>query len=371
MHSAATALKIGLGLLAAGLVFASGALLVPGAALVLLTVSLTLWVGLAGRGASIRRSGLPGRVGEGEAFDLCLSGRTGMLPLLGELVDPAVGSPLSVRSLRPRERYELRLQGALPRRGRHRLAAPMLRIADPLGIVSRPIASGEPASILVLPRIEPLRGPADSDAGPAVGRLSSGAGELTAGGLRDSAADPEIDGLRPYRAGTRASRIYWPALARNGELVERNLAPTAESGPLVVLDASAAADDDALDRAVRAAASLTAHLARFGGCELLLSGERRRHSIGGEGGAWHEAHAALALVEASDGPPRLPRLAPGTALAWVSAGDGTGAPATFTRGYLITPDPLPGRRVTFTVAGCHAHPLAAPIGARQRREVAA
>lgn len=367
MSAAATALRIGLGLLAAGLVFASTALLVPGAALALLAIALTAWGHLAGRGASVRRSALPARVIEGEPFELSLAGSTGLLPLLGELADPTIGSPLRVRSLRPRERFELHRQGSLPRRGRHLLAPPVLWLADPLGIASREIASGDSASVLVLPRVEPLRGPADSDRGPSVGQLSSGAGELTSGGLRDSAADPEVDGLRPYRAGTRASRIYWPALARSDELVERHLAPAAESGPLVVVDPTGAADPETLDRAIRAAASLCVHLARFGGCELLLPGEARRHGIGRNPASWAEAHAALALVDADHGAPRMPRLHPGSALAWISAGVPARAPASVARGYLITPERLAGRTVAFTVAGCHAHPLSeAPARARRR-----
>ena len=47
----------------------------------------------------------------------------------------------------------------------------------------------------------------------------------------------EVDGLRPYRQGTPASRIHWPALARGAGLLERRLRADTDSRPLVVVDA--------------------------------------------------------------------------------------------------------------------------------------
>ena len=90
-----------------------------------------------------------------------------------------------------------------------------------------------------------------------------------------AAAEIEIDGLRQHREGTPASRIHWPALARGAGLMERQLISEADSRPLVVLDPRAPASQDALDAAVRAAASLLLHFARRGGCALLLPGDRR------------------------------------------------------------------------------------------------
>ena len=55
--------------------------------------------------------------------------------------------------------------------------------------------------------------------------------------------------------------------------------------------------------AVRAAASLCVHLAREGGCALLLPGDRRPVDIGHDLGAWPALHARLALVEAGGAPP--------------------------------------------------------------------
>src|SRR3989442_1149315 len=68
--------------------------------------------------------------------------------------------------------------------------------------------------VLVLPRIEPVL--AAGAGGSGAGRVAlGGAGHgLTVTGLQASAAELEVDGLRPYREGTSASRIHWPAVAR-------------------------------------------------------------------------------------------------------------------------------------------------------------
>ena len=59
--------------------------------------------------------------------------------------------------------------------------------------------------------------------------------------------------------------------------MERKLISEADSRPLVVLDPRAPESPEALDAAVRAAASLTVHFAKRGGCGLLLPGDRRAH----------------------------------------------------------------------------------------------
>jgi uncharacterized protein (DUF58 family) len=107
----------------------------------------------------------------------------------------------------------------------------------------------------------------------------------------------EVDGLRPYRRGTPASRIHWPALARGAGLLERRLRVDGDQTPLIVLDARGSGPAEHLDAAVRAAASLTLELARAGGSRLLLPDERRAIAIEQDLTAWPAAHARLALVE--------------------------------------------------------------------------
>src|SRR4029078_12472989 len=94
---------------------------------------------------------------------------------------------------------------------------------------------------------------------------------------RMSAGETGLAGGREPRPGSPASRIHWPAVARGHGLMERKLISEADSRPLVVLDPRTPASQDALDAAVRAAASLCVHFARRSGCSLLLPGDRRAH----------------------------------------------------------------------------------------------
>jgi uncharacterized protein (DUF58 family) len=115
--------------------------------------------------------------------------------------------------------------------------------------------------------------------------------------VADSFAATEVDGLRPYRPGTPASRIHWAALARGAGLLERRLRAEQESRPLVVLDSRCDGDEsDLLDAAVRAAASLLFELARDVGCGLLTPGSGRPLQVDQRLGGWSVAHAHLALV---------------------------------------------------------------------------
>ncbi len=360
MAGAATALRLAVVLTLAGFLLASPILLIPGIAILLVVGACVAWVRLGSVGVAVRRGEMPHQVTEGESFDVVLDGRSGWLPLLCRIEDPILGEPAALRVLRPRSSFSVRLGGSIERRGRHRLAAPALRFGDPLGLAERRIVMGGPASVLVLPRIEPLAGPAGSK-GPAIGRRSMGLGELAAGGEREAAADPELDGVRPYRPGTKATRIYWPSLARGAELAERHLVAAGDAAPLIVLDPSDAATEADLDHAVRAAASLMAHLARLGGCELLIAGTRQRLSVGRDPRAWTAALAAIAVVDARDGVPRLAQGDLRSAVIWVSASASPRLPAGVVRGWVIAPAALPGRRVAFTAAGCSGHAIGAEV----------
>ena len=356
---------LGVALLLAGGAFDVAPLSVAGAALTLLAIVLALWLLLARRGASVARSSIPARPVEGEPFRVVYRVRTGLLPMPGRIFDSLLPEALAASpaaSRRPRRQFEVAAQGSVQRRGRRVLAAPELRFADPFGIGSATVAGRGESTTLVLPRIEPVLSPTGGQ-GPSAGELRRGAGDLAAFGLRDNPADPELDGLRPYRQGSSASRIYWPALARAGELVERRLTSGGGAAPLVVLDSTA--DDpsgtDGLDRAVRAAASLCLHLGRDGGCELMVANASRRLAIEPDLADWPEAHAWLALVEVGGVLPlrELPR--EGT-IFWVAPAppQTRGIPwgaSSSVGGYLICAEPVGGASAVFTVAGCGGYPL--------------
>ena len=168
--------------------------------------------------------------------------------------------------------------------------------------------------------------------------------EIALARSRRALAELEIDGLRPYREGSPASRIHWPTVARRGEMLERRLVAELDSAPLIVLDAAAPASEEALDKAVRAAASLCVWLARHGGCAILLPGERRPIEVEHDMGSWPAVHLRLALVERG-GPPASSALGPrGGAVLWVTAADLRGAPRALERlpagaRYIVTPEP--------------------------------
>jgi uncharacterized protein (DUF58 family) len=348
---------LGMALVLAGAAFDTPALYVPGVALALLAGAARLWVRLAARRVAIERLPGPPSVVEQEPYPLRVRIRAGFpRPPAGWLADPLLPEP---RRLPAGVGGELRTEVRFPRRGRLRLEPVTLTISDPLGLHSRGVSSREGGQILVLPRVEPVL--AAAGGGAQIGRaVTEDTGDGAEGpGLDVRTLDSEIDGLRPYRRGSPASRIHWPAVARTGELLERRIVAGADTAPLVVLDASGPAGDESLDRAVRAAASLAVHLGRLGGCALLLPDERRSREVDAKLRCWPELHARLALVEATSAPPTVSRNQLGDVF-WVSAGSRLprrGALASAGRRYLVAPSPAAGLPVAFTVAGCAAQLL--------------
>src|SRR5215210_835559 len=351
-------LALGGALILGGAGFDSPSLLVPGSGLVLLVAGAAIWVETAARLARVSRAPGPARVVEGELFPLRIT-VTAPLPLPGgDLEDPLLEEPLAVGPRRRSHSAAVEIWG----RGRRRLRPPALTVRDPLGLRERRVEGDSAHELLVLPGIFPVEaaGGGGEPTGSAVRAGAAGAGAW----LDAAAIDVEIDGLRPYRPGTPASRIHWPSVARSGEMLERRLVAGSGSTPMVVLDASRPAGAEALDRAVRAAASLSLHLARAGGCSLLLPGASRPIDIDPALARWAHAHARLALVEAgqrtfSAGRPRA-------MLFWVTGNDPARALRSARPGpggaVLVSSEPLRGAAVAFTVAGCHGHRIGAATG---------
>jgi uncharacterized protein (DUF58 family) len=365
---AATA-ALGIGLALAGLGFGSPSLLVPGFALAGLALAAVAWTELAARGLAIKRVSGPARIVEGDIYPLRLDLRRGWLPPPpGVLEDPLLERPVPVGPLRPR-RVELPLRMA--RRGRVTLDGGAWTIADPLGLRTRRVAAPAGGELLVLPRIEPVDGPTAGVAG--LGGGPAAYGDEGASSVREArATELEVDGLRPYREGSPASRIHWPALARTGQMYERRMVAGAEATPLVVLDAEHPDDLDSLDRAVRAAASLCVHLAPSSGCSVLLPGHRAPTALDRPLRGWPALHAQFAVVAAgvrTASPARASRR--GTVF-WVTGGAperALGLARGFGPGphYVLTARRPTFGPVAFTVAGCFALTLgrAARPGARR------
>lgn len=371
MRSAAGTASLGAVFMLAGLAFGSPSMIVPGFALTGLAAAAVAWVELSYRHASIERVPGPSRIVEGDAYPLALSLQRGPVPPPGgEISDPLLKEPLPAGPVRPAEvNVEIRMR----RRGRHRLDGTSWVIRDPLGLHSRVVKAPSGGELLVLPRIETVN-IVGATAVEGEGAGAATGGDEGAAHIREArAVEFEVDGLRPYRHGSPASRIHWPALARSGEMHERRIVAGAEATPLVALDAEGAADLEALDRAVRAAASLCVHLAPGTGCAVLLPGSRAPSALDARLRGWPALHARFATVR-SGAPTRLPARSAGLSgsVFWVTArppGEGTiPRSAGSSRHYLVSAFE-PRGPVVFQVAGCFGTRVA--LGRRSREKVSA
>jgi uncharacterized protein (DUF58 family) len=353
MRGAATAAGLGVALALVGLGFGLPSLVVAGLGMAGLAGIAVAWVELSLPRRLIRVPGPP-RVVEDEPFEFRVQMEGGRVPPpAGELTDTVLSEPLSLGS---HWRRPVITEVSIAGRGRHRLRPSRLEIRDPLGLHVRTVESDDPGELLVLPRVEPVVA-AGGGAGGARASALAGLESGTAASQIDARAiELEVDGLRAYRDGSPASRIHWPAVARTGELIERHLVAGADAAPLVVLDAHQPADHAALDAAVRATASLCAHLATRGGCAALLPDDRRPTEIEPDMRAWPQVHARLALIEATSGPPALIRSLRSGEVYLVSARPGAGIPPSLRAGtgarYLVTPADSWKGSAAFTVAGC-------------------
>jgi uncharacterized protein (DUF58 family) len=279
------------------LIFDASPLFVPAVALVALGILTPAWVWLTARGAVAHRRLNAERVIEDEPLEATIEVRRGPLGLPGaEVIDPFTGTRFelagALAAIRGDREATVRVVARFGRRGLHQLPAPSLTVRDPLELaVAHTGSSAGAQQLLVLPRTEPVRWLRTGHARRL--RLPDGSA------ASEALAAVELDGLRPYRPGTPASRIHWPAVARGAGLIERRLQADGDTRPLIVLDVRtpAPADHELVDAAVRAAASLVLELARGGGCGLLLPGEQRATSVDRELITWPAAYARLAVVQ--------------------------------------------------------------------------
>jgi uncharacterized protein (DUF58 family) len=162
--------------------------------------------------------------------------------------------------------------------------------------------------------------------------------------------------------------VYWPALARGGDALERRFRPDGDGRPLVALDPRAPAREEDLDAAVRATASLAVHLAGHGGCWLLVPGARRPAALDQTLAGWPALHARLALVTEHTAPALTATAGRQGTVVLVSAAMRERPPAATggAVGVLVVPGSLASRRPAFHVAGCQGYRLGRP----SRRAVA-
>jgi uncharacterized protein (DUF58 family) len=365
MAGAPTAAAFGAALIVAGLGFGSPSLLVPGIGLLGLAVGAVAWVELATPRTLAREPG-PARVVEDQPFRLRIDARSSRLPLPGGvLTDPVLDAPVT---LGPRWNRRLDVELRPHGRGRRPREPAALVVRDPLGLRTRRVVSAELAELIVLPRIDAV---AVAGRGTAGMGLIAGIDEGAASGaLEARAIELEVDGLRSYREGSPASRIHWPTVARTGELIERRMVAGADSAPLVVLDASRPAGPDALDAAVRAAGSLCWHLARTGGCGIVLPGDRRPTEVESELRGWPSVHVRLALVEQTAAPPAFSATRRTGTVFWVTARERPALPTAmrnaFGARYLVGPSVHGRGTPALKVSGCEGRRAGVRAGGLER-----
>jgi uncharacterized protein (DUF58 family) len=348
VRSAIGCASLGLLLLLVAGTFDAEPLYVTGSALALLGLGAIAWISAGAWGATVRRELDARSVVEEQPLSVRIEATAGRLPLPpGWIDEPLLPEP--VRFAAGRRRSRVRVEVTFARRGRRVLPPPALILRDPFGLAQRVVSGPEADEVLVLPRVLPVNATAGGEESSSAHARAS----LTA------AAETEIDGLRPHREGSPASRIHWPAVARGAGLMERKLISEADSRPLVVLDPRAPESPEALDRAVRAAASLTVHFARRGGCGLLLPGDRRVAVVEGDLLAWPPAHVRLALVDEHAGPALSAAQNRRGLIAYVAARTIDRVPRGLGRTpggcMLVIPGSLPDRRAVLEVAGCRGY----------------
>jgi uncharacterized protein (DUF58 family) len=316
------------------------ALYAPGIAALLATVLAPLWVGLSARRCELSLSCAVLTAQEGERVEVQVTVRRGLIPFPGgTLVAWPGAQELGVKAERS---IEVAGQAAIGRRGRHIVGPARLRVADPFGLAAQERVSAG-SELLVLPCVHPLEGSALA--------FLEGVG-------RASPEPPQgLDSLQAHRPGSPASRIHWPTVARSGVLMERSMRAEDDPRVLVELDAARPESEEALDRAVRAAASLCLHLGRHGGCLVLLGGEPRPTVLGGDMQAWPSLHARMALLTAGAAVRRTPSSRRGLSVIRVTASDQSTAPESAGPHCRLGPHPLPGLPTLFTLAGCSAQYL--------------
>lgn len=356
MRSAIGCIGLGVLLLVVAGTFDAEPLYVTGSALVLLAAAAVGWIATGARGATVSRTLAARSVTEEEPLSVRIEASSGRFPLPpGWIDDPLLSQPAHVAA--GRRRRVLRVEVTFARRGLRRLEPTRLVLRDPFGLAQRVITGTHVDEVTVLPRVFAVR--AAAGAGDATAALRSRA-SLTA------AAETEIDGLRPHREGAPASRIHWAALARGHGLMERRLISEADSRPLIVVDLRGAARQDDADAAVRAAASLTLHFARQGGCALLLPGDRRATLVERDLLGWPPAHVRLAVLGDAAGPTLHAAQNRRGLIVFVVARVIDRPPRGLGRMpggcLLVVPGELPGRRAVVEVAGCQGY-LAQRTGA--------
>ncbi|GAA1646069.1 DUF58 domain-containing protein [Georgenia ruanii] len=227
----------------------------------------------------VRRSVAPDLLWpDGEAtvtLEVRNEGRRPTLPFLAtERLDPALGDAprLVLPPLRVGERHAATYRLHPARRGVYALGPLALELRDPFGLTRAGLEPGDPAELVVLPRVHELGGVRL--------RREGDAGDWH---VPHSVAPQGEDDIstRHYRYGDDLRRVHWPATAHRGQLMVRQEERPARRRATLVLDSRAKAhwgtdEDGSFEWAVSALASVAVHLGRQGWSLSLVSADTVR-----------------------------------------------------------------------------------------------
>jgi uncharacterized protein (DUF58 family) len=197
-----------------------------------------------------------------------------------------------------RERSRIEVPLTFARRGVYTLGPAEVRVADPFGLLRFARKDWERTEVVVYPQVYELRG----------FPLRGGNEEAGTTGSRGRRGE-EFANLREYRRGDDRRHIHWKSLARTGELFVKEFSLQAPRRHTLVLDLrreGLRTQEDEIEDAVSAAASVIAHLARKGLPFRLLDTGRSGTDTGfrSDEDSYWEAMGLLATARA-DGVRRL------------------------------------------------------------------
>jgi uncharacterized protein (DUF58 family) len=248
------------GLLVGGRVFGFPEGYVGGAVLAALLLVSVAWLVATRLAVEVSRELHPPRVYAGTAsrIDLVVTNRArrrSPVLALRDRVSGTKGALLVVNPLASGESARAAYRFPTERRGVVTIGPLEVEVADPLGLARLVIPASGVSELIVYPRIETVPPiPLTSGNDPMAGAEHPNA--LGRGG-------EDFYALRPYVVGDDLRRVHWPSTARHDELLVRQDELPWQGRATIVVDARASHHDvESIERAVTAAASVVAAVAR-------------------------------------------------------------------------------------------------------------
>jgi uncharacterized protein (DUF58 family) len=303
-----------------------------------------------------RRSLTPARVQAGDEclVELTLTNEGSRPTPVLELRDPVDGGPRRARlllaPLGPGGREKAQYRIPTERRGVLAVGPLEVRRFDPLALATRAQVAAEESELVVYPHTEDLL------------PLPHAPGDDRRGGFRRASAigsaGEDFYALRPWVVGDDLRQVHWPSTARRDELMVRQHDAPWQGRATVVLDVRARYhDDDSLEQAVSAAASILAASGQGGSLVRLLTTDGGDTGFGTGTAHLEAVLERLARVEAGRG--ELPDL-PSTSGAMALVVTADVPPADLS--HLARLGGLPGSLALVVVARDHRQAPATTMG---------